>query len=95
MILNSLKNVIYKNALLLVTLIFLWSCNNNSKNEIPPIYKKSNVNTKNTLKNISRYWKSVNNDIVKKIVVSKIDSDTYIFKTTCKDGGVKEYIILN
>ena len=82
-----------KKVLLFLTVMFLMNCNN-VKNKTPLIEKQE---VKKELKdNVSGKWISVNDQIVKDILVSKVNSDTYLFKITFNDGEIKkENLILN
>tara|TARA_B110000240_G_C13405378_1_gene412878 strand:+ start:58 stop:417 length:360 start_codon:yes stop_codon:yes gene_type:complete len=75
-----------KKVLLLFVVMLLWSCNNN-KNKTPLIDEKEAK--KETPYSLTGTWISVNDYIVKDIVITTSDSKTYSFKTTFKDGSIK------
>ena len=75
-----------KKVLLLLFVMLLSSCNDN-KSKTPLIDKKEVK--KETSYVIDGTWISVNDHIVKDIVITTTDSETYNFKITFKDGGIK------
>lgn len=82
-----------KKVLLLLFVMLLSSCNNN-KSKTPLIDKKEVK--KETSYSIAGIWISVNDHIVKDIVISSSVLETYRFKITFKDGSTKnENITLN
>tara|TARA_B100000787_G_C16124371_1_gene264252 strand:- start:581 stop:940 length:360 start_codon:yes stop_codon:yes gene_type:complete len=78
-----------KKVLLLLVVMLLSGCNNN-KSKTPVIDKKEVK--KETSYSIAGIWISVNDHIVKDIVISTSNSETYNFKITFKDGGIKNQI---
>lgn len=87
-----MKLILINKVILIILTLILLSCNNTRKST-PIINNSSEEKEVKRLNssNITGYWKSVNDNIVKNIVISKVNSNTYKFKTTFKDGGVKDF----
>lgn len=79
-----------KTILILITAIILYSCTNaKSNSQIIEKYESK----KEISNNVTGKWISVNDHIVKDIIISNVDSETYNFKITFKDGGIKNELI--
>jgi hypothetical protein len=81
----NIKNFALKNLLFIVVINLFCSSNNTPKT---PLIDKKEVK-KETSYSIAGNWISVNGHILKDIVITTSNSETYNFKITFKDGGIK------
>ena len=74
-----------KTVSILILSIILFSCNNPKSNNTVTVEKAE----KKMTNDVTGKWISINDYIVKDLVITTYDSETYNFKINYKDGGIQ------